>query len=294
MVKQRFGSSTSQLRVNFQKNKNKIVMSAGLVLLLVIFSLLTVLLNQNSATASKTIDDKSNVATDSTTVILYTPTKKILAGADLASVELKEILWPKSEMPVDAVDDINLLNGMFAKKTLSYGQPIVKSDLTDSPDLAIIKIRPGMRAVTIDISAKRGVEGWAMPGSHVDVVLTHVDEGELTSKVVVENSRILSTGGDASSAKERFASGRRRVKASPTVTLELSPVHALKIETAEQLGKLSLHLRAEEDHISGGISSVNQNDLAVNPKAKGPDCNKGKMLVGGEEFWLDCDGKLVK
>ena len=183
---------------------------------------------------------------------------------------------------------------MFAKRSLAYGQPIVASDLTDSPEGVQIKIRSGMRAVTIDVSAKRGVEGWAMPGSYVDVVLTHVDNGQLTSKVVVENSRILSTGGDASSAKERFASGRRRVKASPTVTLEVSPTHALQIETAQQLGTLSLHLRAEEDHVSGGVESVNQKDLSVKTEEEGPECNRGKMLVGGEEFWLDCNGKLVK
>ncbi len=293
----KFGTQAGTFSINLNSKKQKFILLGILMsILLLVVALLVIILQSRTATASKIQETTEAVAaaTNNDTIVLFTPAKPVPAGTSLGSVELRELMWPKAELPVGAVDDLAMLHNKFAKVDLKYGEPILAINLTDTPEGALIKISPGMRAVTIDISAKHGVEGWAMPGNSVDVVLTHIDEGQLTSKVVVENSRILSTGGDASTATQRFASGRNKIAASSTVTLELSPTDALKIETAQQMGNLSLHMRADEDHLTSGIDSVKQADFSDTKKPAGPECNKGKMMIGGQEYWLDCDGKLVQ
>ncbi len=297
MNNSKFGKQAGTFSIDLNSKKQKFILIGALMTtLLVVVALLVIVLQSRTATATKPQETTETVAANvnNDTVVLFTPAKPVSAGTSLGSVELRELMWPKAELPVGAVDDLALLHNKFAKVDLKYGEPILAASLTDTPEGALIKIKSGMRAVTIDISAKRGVEGWAMPGNSVDVVLTHVDQGQLTSKVVVENSRILSTGGDASTATQRFASGRNKIAASSTVTLEVSPTDALKIETAQQMGTLSLHMRADEDHLTSGIDSVNQADFSEPKKQDGPDCNKGKMKIAGQEYWLDCDGKLVQ
>lgn len=273
--------------------KQRIIVLVLIVLILVLSIALVLILQSKKSEASSQNTNVEEVIDDSATITLYTPAKNIEAGTKFSDVELKEVFWPKNSLPEGAVISLTDLSGKYAKTKMTYGEPITAAMIGDSPpEPEVITIRPGMRAVTIEISSKRSVEGWALPGSRVDVVLTHLDEGRLSSKVVVENARILSAGGDISTAKERLLAGKREIKASPTVTLELNPTDALKIETAQQLGNLSLHLRAPEDNQSGGVDSIDQSNLS-NSK-KDPECNKGKIRVAGKEYWMACDGKLIE
>jgi len=80
------------------------------------------------------------------------------------------------------------------------------------------------------------------PGDRVDVILTQNFKGEGTtitrrsvSETVVENLRVLAI--DALDAKAGGSFGR-------TVSLEVTPEQAEKINVATELGKLSLTLRS--------------------------------------------------
>ena len=291
MASAKFGNY--QANFSGKTDRSKIILVALLVVILVLLLALALVLQSRSASAGKTNEVATEVVVDTTTVTLYSPIAEIVVGASLSGVELQEIMWPSDAIPDGAIQDLTELNGKYAKVNLPYGEPILRSQLTTAPVDAVIKINPGMRAVTIDINAKRSVEGWAMPGSHVDVILTYLDQGELTSKLVVENARVLSTGGDASTAEQRLAAGRRKLQVSNTVTLELSPSNALKIETAQQMGTLSLHLRADEDHRSGGVDEFQGKELS-NVQDESEGCKKGKMTIAGIDYWLDCSGQLIE
>ena len=81
-----------------------------------------------------------------------------------------------------------------------------------------------------------------------------------------------------------------------TITLDASAQDALKIQTARQLGKLSLMLRSPDDNKSSDVISQSQNDIAPSGKpgdSKKKACNSsGSMRIEGKEFAIGCDGRL--
>jgi pilus assembly protein CpaB len=243
-----------------RRKRERLIFISLVAVAFLLMSVFLLSIYSRSATASKQDNANSEIAPPvAGTITLYTPARDIPAGTKVSEIEFKEIFWPRNSVPDGAVRELSQLKDMYAKLDIPYGEPIKLENLTrDRSVIRSIDITPGMRAISIEVNAKRGVEGWALPGSRVDVILTYMEEGNLTSKVVVENARVLSSGGDSSTAEERFPTGRRKVTASPTVTLEVMPEDALKIETSQQLGSLSLHLRAADDNRSSGVTSVNR------------------------------------
>jgi len=103
-------------------------------------------------------------------------------------------------------------------------------------------LSPGSRAIAIPVATGGASTGLLFPGDRVDVILTQNFRGEATaitrrsvSETVVENLRVLAI--DALDAKGGGSFGR-------TVTLEVTPEQAEKINVATELGKLSLTLRS--------------------------------------------------
>ncbi len=297
----KFGGGTFRKK---QREKMIFIFSAGLALS--IFVLVVVVFVSKSATATKSEKiDENSLEPLSGTVTLFTSDRVIPAGTKITSAALKSVYWPKDSVPAGAVSEISSIEGSFAKVDIPAGEPIVTDSLTeDRSSATVLEISPGMRAVTIDVDAKRGIEGWATPGTRVDVVLTYTDDGELTTKVAVENARVLSSGGDTTSIAERLPSGRHQAPAPNTVTLEVAPKDALKLETASQLGKLSLHLRAADDSRLSGVESFGSSDFEDPSKvaerkktakeaATRSTCQKGKMKIEGKEYILDCNGNLL-
>ena len=121
-------------------------------------------------------------------------------------------------------------------------------------------------------------------------------ENNLTSKVIVQNARVLSYGGDAKLATDRvFERGRSVVKAGNTVTLEASPGDSLKIQTAKQLGNISLLMRAPEDESASPTLEVNRNQIdggSASKRSAKKDCTRGVMRIEGKEYIIDCDGSI--
>ena len=56
-----------------------------------------------------------------------------------------------------------------------------------------IELTPGMRAITVPVSAKTGVGGFVFPGDRVDLLLTQTVSGEgnplQTSETILRNLR---------------------------------------------------------------------------------------------------------
>jgi len=126
-------------------------------------------------------------------------------------------------------------------------QPIRRSTIVKPGDRDFLQtvLTQGTRALTIPVSAASGATGLMFPGDHVDVMLTQTFKNEdapLTrrsvSETVVDNLRVL-----AIDTSTKPGGGANAI----TVTLELLPQQAEKINVAQELGKLSLTLRSLDE-----------------------------------------------
>jgi len=165
--------------------------------------------------------------------------------------------WPANMVRdayfVDGKIAMNKLIGTVVRYPITAGQPITQGSLVAPGDRGFLAaaLGPGMRAITITVSERAGVAGFVFPGDRVDVMLTQTLRGNgadgqalNATETILRNLRVLAT--DQSTSNES-ADGKAVVHTFHTVTLEVTPKIAEKIEVAQAVGALSLTLRSLAD-----------------------------------------------
>ncbi|MFN6936755.1 MAG: Flp pilus assembly protein CpaB, partial [Tsuneonella sp.] len=160
--------------------------------------------------------------------------------------------WPKELVKdayfIDGESDVSKLLGTVVRFPVTAGEPVTQGSLVKPGDRGFLAaaLGPGMRAVTVPVSAKTGVGGFVFPGDRVDLVLTQTvkaeqGDGLRASETILRNLRVLAT--DQSTTHETVE-GKTVVKSFKTVTLEVTPKIAEKVAVAQTIGTLSLSLRS--------------------------------------------------
>jgi pilus assembly protein CpaB len=163
--------------------------------------------------------------------------------------------WPNELVQdayfIDGTADLNALMGTVVRFPVTAGEPVTQGALVAPGDRGFLAaaLGPGMRAVTVPVSAQTGVAGFVFPGDRIDLVLTQSVEGEgaalKAAETVLSNLRVLAT--DQTTETTKDDSGKTVVNTFQTVTLEVTPKIAEKIAVAQTIGQLSLVLRSIRD-----------------------------------------------
>ena len=153
---------------------------------------------------------------------------------------------------LDGTADLNSLMGTVVRFPMTAGEPVTQGALVAPGDRGFLAaaLGPGMRAVTVPVSAQTGVAGFVFPGDRIDLVLTQTVEGDglplKAAETVLSNLRVLAT--DQTTEQTKDESGKTVVNTFQTVTLEVTPKIAEKIAVAQTVGQLSLVLRSIRDN----------------------------------------------
>ncbi len=164
--------------------------------------------------------------------------------------------WPqelvKDAYYISGQADMSKLLGTVVRFPITAGQPLTQGALVAPGDRGFLAaaLGPGMRAITIPVSDTTGVGGFVFPGDRVDLMLTQsvptAGDRELkASETILRNLRVLATD---QATNTETVDGKSVVKASRTVTLEVTPRIAEKISVASTVGALSLVLRPLADN----------------------------------------------
>lgn len=252
-----------------QRRRERLLFVGGstiMFLLVVVGALLTV---HNQLVQARPEITAESVTNESTLghVVLIAANTKIQKGTKVTGTYLREVHWPRDQVPEGAARSIAEVENMFATSVIPENQPILRTSLSSSPPtFSIGELLPaGHRAITIQVNATSGIEGWATPGAHVDVFLTYLDQkdGENKTRVVVENAVVLSFGGSVKTPDKESLEGRgMNFAEQSTVTLAVPFSDSLKIQTAISMGRITLALRNANDlHSPGqGVFSASQWD----------------------------------
>jgi pilus assembly protein CpaB len=133
--------------------------------------------------------------------------------------------------------------GSVVRTGLEAGEPLSQSRIIAPGDRSFLAavLRPGYRAVTVNVSASTGVAGFIMPGDHVDLILSRaVGDPNLkrfVSETVLSDVRVV--GMD-----QRATTEKKDVLVPQTATLEVTAKGAEVVAVVTQLGALSLALRS--------------------------------------------------
>ena len=195
--------------------------------------------------------------------------------------------WPKELMQgayyVENQPDSKNLAGTVVRYAIAAGQPVTRGSLVGPEDRGFLAaaLGPGMRAVTVPVSAAAGVAGFVFPGDHVDIVLTQQVTGGgdgaplKVSETIVRNVRVLATD---QRFTDKDADGKTVVKTFNNVTIEVTPRIAEKVAVAQAMGQLSLSLRSIADNSSDLERAVAAGDIKV-PDGASPAQERQMLLA---------------
>ena len=168
-------------------------------------------------------------------------------------------LWPQELVQdayfIDGEANMEVLLGTVVRHPITAGEPVTQGSLVSPGDRGFLAaaLGPGMRAVTVPVSARTGVGGFVFPGDRVDMVLTQTvgaegggEQALRASETILTNLRVLAT--DQSTETSTTEDGRTVVRAFRTVTMEVTPRIAEKITVAQTIGTISLVLRSIADN----------------------------------------------
>lgn len=221
------------------------------------------------------------------------PLRKIEEGQKLIPAMFKIEKRPQIGIDARTVRDIEQVKGYYARTLLLPGQPTHLDSITKiKPTSAIsTRIPPGFRAVTIRTDATSSVEGWARPGSRVDINWISKINGRQGVTTIVHNAEILSANRQAV-----VAANNPNVAVPATVTLLVTAKDAKSIKLAQTTGSLELVLRGDRD--TGKVEeggSITVDDLLHGSRSaqQRKRHTGGTLVMGGKKFIVSEDGGLV-
>lgn len=189
--------------------------------------------------------------------------------------------WPEGALRADYVtisampDAPADLTGAVARYEFFPGEPIREAKLVsaDQGYLSAV-LSPGMRGVSVGVSAVSSAGGFIVPNDHVDVVLTTATEVGERSEVILANVRILAigkrlgeVGASGGQSEENVAAGGAPQPITfddgAIATIELNPSQAETLINAATRGQLSLTLRSIADFGEDAMAQLPSNNQTV-------------------------------
>jgi pilus assembly protein CpaB len=195
-------------------------------------------------------------------------TRDVTVGETVAAGDLRWQTWP-----TDALHASYIVKKAGTQNTSEWAGSVMRSPAFNGEPLTGFKmvrigeggvmaniIEPGMRAVSIKISAESGAGGFILPNDRVDVILTQkVKKGgsngsAFESATLLHNLRVVAID-------QTFHEGEgQSVVVGRTATLELSPRQSEELALGQALGSISLALRS--------LANADPSDLVVDTTHK--------------------------
>ncbi|NOZ66899.1 MAG: Flp pilus assembly protein CpaB [Alphaproteobacteria bacterium] len=175
--------------------------------------------------------------------------------------------------------------GAVATTSMASGEPILNNRLIKPGNRGFMAavLPPGMRAISVRITATSGNAGFVFPGDKVDILLTHEVEVNSAnrntarvSETVLKNVRVLAIN-------QRTDNPTHTPSIGKTATLEVSAKDAEKISLIKSMGELTLILRSIGNETKDESSLVAENstitwDSEVSKQISG-STNNAKLSV---------------
>jgi len=201
--------------------------------------------------------------------------------------------WPEKTVNIGyftqetTPDAMETLTGSVVRVAMYADEPVLPQKLVQKGETGFMAalLRPGMRAVSMEISPESASAGFILPDDRVDVILTQeieVRNGEdlearTVTQTILENARILAidqTFGDLDGIP---------VLTGSTATMELTQPQAELMAQAARTGSISLTLRSYADaDFNEGTALANEDLLNSGPGGgQVMIYRNGKVATGG-------------
>ena len=164
---------------------------------------------------------------------------------------------------------------------LKKGDPLLWTQFESSKGLERLSkaVQKNFRAVTVGVQDRDSVGGWIRPNDHVDVLATFRDgQGETSTMTLLQNMLVLATGKITGNTNVNLLTPEDRKYAN--VTLLMLPEEAEILNLSQEMGKVSLTLRNEDDlETQGERVRTTPQTLLTGERAKALAEKRKKMQI---------------
>lgn len=209
-----------------------------------------------------------------------------------AGTLIKEDMLQWQAWPDDGVSSTYLVEGKAQAKTLAgtvvraglaAGEPLTEARVVKPGDRGFLAavLRPGFRAIAVQVNATSGIAGFVFPGDRVDLILSHSlgkssrnARERLASETILTDIRVLAIDQTTDDQAEKAIPAK-------TVTLELTPKQVEMVTLISDLGRLSLSLRSlqpEDGTVTADEEGIENPVLARLLSSKTPERGTGHTL----------------
>ena len=179
----------------------------------------------------------------------------LLGDGDLAEFNLEDTKIRRSHIVVSATATIDGFRGHAVRAPLPPGAPLTWSAVIGPGQRGFLAaaLRPGTRAVTIELGKGTRHAGLIDPGDRVDVILTaklKLADGAKTvfTRTILEDLRVVAVDRRVETGAGSQKTGVKvKRKEIVTATLEVSPVQADRLALGQHEGTLSVAVRSLAD-----------------------------------------------
>ncbi|UUL81394.1 Flp pilus assembly protein CpaB [Sphingomonas qomolangmaensis] len=260
----------------------KIILLVGALVIAAVTAFMARTLMQGSAAPVAGAQQAAPVSS----VKVLVATRALPVGTILGPESMKFQPWPEELIQnayhLEGQTDLKALQGTVVRFAVPAGQPIAQGSLVRPGDRGFLAaaLGPGMRAVTVPVSAQSAVAGFVFPGDRVDLILTQSvpggGDGEplKASETVLRNLRVLAT--DQRVDNQTDEAGKTVVSTYSTVTVEVTPKIAEKIAVAQTVGDLSLSLRSIADNATELEEAIASGEVSM-PETDDPRAEKAML-----------------
>jgi pilus assembly protein CpaB len=172
----------------------------------------------------------------------------ITRGQILKPQDFSWQVWPEGGIDKNYIQvgsrTIESFTGWVARDPFAAGEPIIDTKIVSPGSRGFLAavLHPGMRAISVPVTATSGISGFVFPGDQVDLLITHklTGHGQTqhdAAETVLQDVRVIGID-------QKLDSKNGEALVAHTATLEVTPKQSEIIAVAAEIGKLSLSLRS--------------------------------------------------
>jgi pilus assembly protein CpaB len=205
-------------------------------------------------------------------------------GHIVAADDFELVTWPDEDVHAGYLTNNSnaqtSLIGTVVRHGVLAGEPITNARFVAPGQFGFMAaiLSPGMRAVTVAVDRTSGLAGFIFPGDRVDLIVTHQivsgnERERYLSETFLQNARILAVD-------DRTDDQSGSPELSKTVTIEVTPQIAERINVVLRMGTISLSLRSisNPDDTQSTALSRSQEKPVINSLSRTWDSDVSSVL----------------
>lgn len=257
----------------FSINRNWLLLGLALLLSFLAFWLSRHYLSQREQELREKFENDGPAMTEVVVAARALATGEAIGAENLAVAQL-----PSAHIPEDVLlpEDFERLSGALMSRSLSAGRPLLRQYLNgESVERFSDLLKPGERAITLEVDTLGSTNGMLAPGDHVDLIVLAKQEagegGAEENQVMVplmENVKVLAAGRQLASGNQPYGeAGDHGGPDYSTITVAATPKDSRRLLLASAAGKLVPLLRNRADQGKARLAGLGFDELLGGSRA---------------------------